>query len=105
METRKMVWTVYGLIDPRDNSVFYIGCSENVHRRVREHCCDSASSAWPRCRDIESSGLTIEFCILGVFDIKLKARLLEGRLILTLPAILNKKTYHALPRAMRHRWL
>ena len=34
-----MIYTVYALIDPRTMVTFYVGCTKNPKRRLREHIC------------------------------------------------------------------
>ncbi len=91
------LWHVYGLIDPRNKSVFYVGRSTNVDRRLLSHCSDPSSPAWAVCQVIKSSGLQISHCIFGTYLTKLGAKILEGRLILALPNLVNAKSFHALP--------
>lgn len=92
------IWSVYGLIDPRGRSVFYVGCSAKVPYRVVQHHSDPASSAYHVCQTIRSSGFKVEYCIFGSFLDKLPAKILEGRLILAMPSVVNnKKSYHGLP--------
>lgn len=91
------IWTVYGLIDPRDRSVFYVGMSTVVDRRIAQHSQDPASSAYQVCRIILSEGLEIGTCVFGSFTDKLAAKIMEGRLALVLPYAVNKKTKFGLP--------
>ena len=97
-----MIWEVYGLIDPRNNKVFYVGCSRIGSKyRATAHGNDSASSAYWVYRDIIELGLTVGVCIFGSFDEKITARVLEGRLILALPDIVNnKKNWRGLPSSI-----
>ena len=97
-----MTWEVYGLIDPRNDKVFYIGCSKiGSKNRAKAHGLDSASSAYWIYRDIEALGLVVGVCIFGSFNEKISARVLEGRLILALPDIVNnKKNWRGLPSSI-----
>lgn len=97
-----MTWEVYGLIDPRNNKVFYVGCSRVGSKyRATAHGNDSASSAYWVYRDIVELGLVVGVCIFGSFDEKITARVLEGRLILALPDIVNnKKNWRGLPSSI-----
>ena len=92
-----MAWNVYGLIDPRNNVVFYVGLSSRVDARKGQHCADSSSPAWRRCREILDDGQKVRLCVFGSFADKQRAKILEGRLILALPDVVNKKSYHGLP--------
>lgn len=95
-----MTWAVYGLIDPRDGHVFYIGMSTHPDRRIPEHGNDRASSAWERCQDIKSAGLSVGACLFGEFEDKQEAKIVEGRLILSIPGAVNKKTSYGLPSSI-----
>jgi hypothetical protein len=91
-------WSVYGLVDPRNRTVFYVGVTKwEPDRRLAAHCSDPASSAWDVCRAIKGSGLRVEVCIFGQFLERAPARLLEGRMIVLLPHLVNCKTHHGLP--------
>ena len=39
------MYEVYGLIDPRSGSVFYIGCSKSARKRFHQHHNDTGSAA------------------------------------------------------------
>lgn len=94
------MWTVYGLIDPRDNAVFYIGMSTIPKARLNGHISDSASAAWSRCQDIKAAGLKAGQCFFGSFDDKHAANVLEGRLILSIPDVCNCKNAYGLPSSI-----
>ena len=94
------VWTVYGLIDPREGSVFYIGVTTNLRNRISGHMTDPASSAYHVCCVIKSEGRSVDYCVFGKFIRKLPAKILEGRLILALPNLVNKTSFHGLPSSV-----
>lgn len=93
-------WMVYGLIDPRSGNVFYVGITTNVASRMRSHMSDRASSAWNVCQVLQSDGLKPSHCVFGRYLDKLPAKILEGRLILSLPGLVNKKSFHGMPSSV-----
>jgi hypothetical protein len=93
-------WKVYGLIDPRDATVFYVGISRNLKARLNNHIYDSASAAWPRCQRIKDDGMKAVMCVFGMYDDKNEAKITEGRLILSLPDVCNCKTAYGLPSSI-----
>lgn len=96
-----MTWEVYGLIDPRNSEVFYIGCSAaGAKSRAQAHRCDPASSAYRRYQEIITDDGDVGVCIFGTFDEKIEAKVLEGRLILAMPNVVNKKSFHGLPSSI-----
>jgi hypothetical protein len=97
-----MMWTVYGLIDPRDSAVFYIGMSAKLKNRIVAHNSDPASAAWPRCREIIEAGFTAGWCSFGQFSDKSAANIVEGRLILSIPWVVNSKSSYGLPSKIVH---
>ena len=84
-------WYVYGLIDPRDFSVFYIGISTNVKNRLANHHSDCASSAWHKCKEIKEAGLKAAHCVFAILPDKLSAKLLERALVKALPVLENSR--------------
>lgn len=102
------IWVVYGLIDPRDQEVFYVGCTSHFYKRMRNHCLDvfdSDGDGWEgykdwqvpkddrlkkRKVDIYRSGGNVGVSILEVCENKRTAEELETRYIRTLKGgILN----------------
>ena len=62
---------IYVLIDPRDESVRYVGISKNPRKRLREHIrCDNIDNpgkdAW--MIDLTQNGLAPILCIIEVAD-------------------------------------
>lgn len=93
-------WTVYGLIDPRDGTIFYVGMSSAIGKRIPQHSTDLASQAYWRCRSILEDGVKVGSCIFGRDLGKLEAKIMEGRLIWMLPHVVNKKSFHGLPSSL-----
>ena len=50
------MWTVYGLTDPENGWVFYVGISRNVRKRLDYHIKDRNSPAREYCRFIKGKG-------------------------------------------------
>lgn len=94
---RPKEWIVYGLIDPRDQSVFYVGLSTDPDKRLSQHKTDPASPAYGVCQVI---GSNIKYCVFGRFWEKKPAKVLEGRLILAMPQLVNRKSHHGLPSSI-----
>jgi hypothetical protein len=90
-------WGVYGLIDPADSLVFYVGCSSNPQRRIAQNSHDPGSAAYPQCRRIIERGEKIGHCLFARGLSKEDARILEARLILSIPALTNSKAFHVMP--------
>jgi len=90
MRPHNLPWKVYGLIDPRDGRVFYVGVSYIVQSRVVSHNSDPASSAWHTCREIVESGTKPDYCIFGSFALKRSALFLEASLITAIPKLTNR---------------
>jgi hypothetical protein len=87
---REIKWSVYVLIDPRDGTVFYVGCSKRPKIRRGNHKGDPGSAAWPRVSDIRAAGLE---CIMGIvaqFEAKAAAVQYEYDLIAELPRLVNR---------------
>lgn len=84
-----LAWSVYGLIDPRDGHLFYVGMSIDVRRRILEHSSRRESSAFEKCRDITLSGSEVGHCIFGTFALERAAAFLERHLIIAIPQTYN----------------
>ncbi len=73
---------VYGLIDPRDRGLYYIGRTHDLAARIRDHRRTSAKEKTPRAAwilNLHEQGLTFEHCILattvpGYYVVELEAR-------------------------------
>lgn len=84
-------FTVYGLIDPRDDSVFYIGYTKHLSARISGHrAVDWGCSAAFRCRDIKNEGKRVGYKVFGTYDDKTVARWHERNLILSMTGLVNK---------------
>lgn len=83
------MWHVYELTDPRDDSVFYVGCSVNPQRRFLTHKYNPLKSISGRVRELKSSGLGFGLRIESSHDTKTAARVREHNLILETPTALN----------------
>lgn len=82
---------VYGLIDPRDGKLFYIGCTKSLTARIASHrnidwVCSSAFT----CRDIKAAGLRLEHKVFGEYADKITAKWHERELILSTTGLVNK---------------
>lgn len=82
------VWSVYALTDPNSEDPFYIGCSMNLASTRSRHKNDGASAAY---------GRTFELRVLSEHEDKYEARREEGRLITTLPGLVNRQPSHGRP--------
>ena len=84
------VWAVYGLEDPRNREIFYVGFSRDVIERAKQHRWTSDGAPWGRIREILAAGFDFTIKILKEFDTEKKARKHEARLIATLPNLTNR---------------
>jgi hypothetical protein len=86
-----MKWTVYALLDPRDETVFYVGISiYQAAYRLTQHQTDSKSAAFPRLRSLADLGLKGVVKEIAHFDAERDARDYESYLISRTPGLLNK---------------
>jgi GIY-YIG catalytic domain len=90
---------VYGLLDPRDREIFYIGRASNMDRRIREHRRDDSGKTpkSARIRDLHEQMLTFEYCVLstvtpGYYVVEMEARWLCQALRQGYP-LTNKEAY------------
>jgi predicted GIY-YIG superfamily endonuclease len=88
--TEDVLYSTYGLIDPRYREVFYIGFSSNVKQRVMHHGSDSAISSYDRCREIRAAGLRPDYVVFGLFATAHEAKRLERALVHSLNGLVNK---------------
>jgi GIY-YIG catalytic domain len=61
--------SIYALIDPRDNTIRYVGCAVDIEKRLAEHLRDKNNT--PKCRwlaELKRNGLLPELEILEVVD-------------------------------------
>lgn len=87
--------SVYGLIDPQDGAVFYVGIAGNVPNRVAQHMTDRTSAAWPRCQQIKARGDDPAYCLFAAGIFLSEGRVFEAGIIRLLPDLDNKQ--HRLP--------
>jgi hypothetical protein len=80
---------LYGLIDPRTATVFYVGISNNPQRRFDQHRTDRASPACDRFNEIEAAGLRPQLKVLWGMCGRQRTRDLETRVIQEFPALTN----------------
>lgn len=83
-------WFVYALVDPRDEAIFYIGCSVGLSARLRCHASSAGSPAQPRIRELRALGLTVEIRELSRHTEKWSALNEEEHLIESLPRLVNR---------------
>ena len=84
------IWSLYALIDPRTDRVFYVGITTNPRDRVAGHRHDPASAAYYRVKDVHAAGLKCRMKIIRVYLDKHEALDHENRLIALHPGLLNK---------------
>jgi len=86
-----MAHSVYGLIDPRNQRLFYIGYSSKLSDRLVAHHNTGSNDCWSALvmKELEDLDLRVEHCILGEFDSKKEALELEKKLIRLLPNTVN----------------
>jgi len=70
---------VYELIDPRNNSVFYVGKGQG--RREYDHVSGDMAAKGKRILDIEKAGYDVERVIIGRYDTDSEAFAVETALI------------------------
>lgn len=89
-----MKFFTYGLIDPRNSRVFYVGQTNSVRDRLRQHHrCDPANASYATVWDIRDAGLWLRFCTFGEFDSRFMAMRLERALVLNLSGLTNSRTH------------
>jgi hypothetical protein len=81
---------IYGLVDPRTGSIFYVGVSWFPKKRLSNHRCDPASSAYHTVREIFSSGLEVGIDILETHETRFEAEKREQIFISVLPGLINQ---------------
>lgn len=89
-----MMWSVYGLIDPRGGRVFYIGMTYDKKMRLSQHSSCRESAAWQTIQEIKHYGDKVVMCEFASFGSEESARLLESALISVLPNILNRTHFY-----------
>lgn len=75
-------YIVYALVDPRDESVFYVGATDNFERRMRQHCTDLSGTEVRRVKlDLVVSGHQVIVRVLARADSLEECRLEEMKYI------------------------
>ena len=59
-----MTFSIYGLIDPRDGSIFYIGRTGDLHRRTAAHCEGTDQLSGIQVRQIKAAGFLPHVVVL-----------------------------------------
>jgi len=97
-----MTYSVYGLIDPQTDKVFYVGFAADPKRRKYNHLRDQSSAAFQKCQDILGSGQSVGLRILGEYPTKFEAKWEERELILTTPDLVNSKSPKSMLSLLLH---
>lgn len=82
-------WAVYFLVDARDGTPFYVGCSYAPESRLKAHARDWLSCAKQRCDQIRDAGGSVDLQIMGWFTDKREAQDEEARLIRETESVVN----------------
>ena len=86
-----MVYTIYALVDPRDCSTYYVGCSADVEKRYMAHCQTQATcGAHKRNKELRGLGLKPGLVIIGTANEAYTAALLETQTIDRLESLGHK---------------
>lgn len=80
---------IYGLVDPRTGSIFYVGISIAPESTLARHRNDPASSAYWRCREIIAAGLELD--VIEQHPTRRAAELRERSFIAVLPHLVNRE--------------
>lgn len=83
------LFAVYGLIDPRNSRVFYVGQTINVKNRMMNHRSDPGSAAFGVCRDIIRAGFALRHVTYALVGDIVTAMRVERMVIKALPYIVN----------------
>lgn len=66
---------IYGLIDPRDNTIFYVGQTYQPDQRMKNHISEAMTTPiralgpkYRRVRDILTAGQPLRYVVLEVTD-------------------------------------
>lgn len=89
MATASRKWSVYGLVDPREGLIYYVGCSYKPFHRVRAHATTADTKAHIRTRELERCGTPCEVIILSVHDTRREAFRAEGIQIMCRRGLVN----------------
>jgi predicted GIY-YIG superfamily endonuclease len=61
-------WVVYGIADPRDHLVFYVGYTRSLPNRMRTHKVQPHSRSGERIKELASVGMSPQFVVLEECD-------------------------------------
>jgi predicted GIY-YIG superfamily endonuclease len=89
---------LYGLSDPRTETVFYIGISANPVKRLLEHKSNN-SPFRHRVKEIRAAGQQVQLTILWECRDQQQARHIEQRLVRMHPGLANRQHNYAHPTA------
>lgn len=83
---------VYGLVDPADMRIFYVGISSRVRTRLHQHETSRESAAWSMIQAATvTPGGPACAVVFGEFEDRAEALALEGQLIRLLPGLTNRQ--------------
>ena len=85
---------VYGLRDPRDGAIYYVGHSHQPLARVGQHSSQRTSAAYPRAQELRSLGMVPELVILSEHQSESGAWVAEGREIESRSGLVNRERHH-----------
>jgi len=84
-------YSVYLLIDPRDDLPFYVGCSFDPKKRAGEHRTDPGAGGYKRVREIHGMGLKCISRTVVRFGDRQTALAFERALMFTIEDILPNR--------------
>lgn len=86
------IYTVYGLIDPRDSSLFYVGVTKNPERRKREHFSPRylGFPTFDRCSEIKRHGVLPRMATIWLCETKAEAFNVETFILAAIPNLVNR---------------
>lgn len=76
-----MNYFIYAIVDPRDDLVYYVGCTMDLKRRTREHRAGYCDSVQEIMKSLAREGRTIRVDILAEAETKEEGRVLEKQWI------------------------
>lgn len=83
-------WYVYELHDQITDLPFYIGMTGNIASTMARHWDSGYSAAQDRCRELRAAGYQLDLRVISTFQDRKEALAEEGRLIQSLPGLVNK---------------
>lgn len=85
-------WTIYGLVDPRDARIRYVGCSAHPKDRAWMHAGQARIATSPKSvwmRELEAAGLKPLLVAIEVCESEKEAADSERKWIASLPGLCN----------------